>query len=106
MDALVLPDANMTTAINRSWLLMRRPCTAVSYGSAYGKRAMANRSVRSWHELYGGVGFGPAFPVCGPRIIAGRSRAIDSAAIRGGWPVACTIGGFNAALCWIGRRRR
>lgn len=39
----------------------------------------------------------------GPRVIAVRIRAIDSAAIRACCPVVCTIGGFDAALRWIGR---
>src|SRR3954470_4161893 len=41
--------------------------------------------------------------ICGPRVIAERDRAIDSAAIRACCPVVCTIGGFDAALCWAGR---
>ena len=45
----------------------------------------------------------PRFPICGPRVIAGRSRAIDSAAIRACCPVVFTIGGFDATLCWAGR---
>jgi len=41
--------------------------------------------------------------MCGPRVIAGLCRAIDSVAIRALGPVVSTIGGFDATLSRFGR---
>lgn len=48
------------------------------------------------------AGDGP-LSICGPRVIAASSRAIDNAAIRALGPVASTIEGFDAALSRFGR---